>query len=171
MKGISLLCLSLLLTSCGAFVITDYEEETDFSPYTTYNFFPSIESGLPELDDLIIVRITDSLLQGRGFQKSDTPAFLINYYAEERPNEDQSSVGLGINRGQRNTGVGVSVGIPLGGYKIDQQLTLDFIDNKKDILIWQAVIKGSFSEEPTPKQIINYYFKNLQKALNKFPPE
>ncbi|HAV54465.1 MAG TPA: DUF4136 domain-containing protein, partial [Aequorivita sp.] len=83
MKLLSILVFSIFLVSCGATVAVDYDKQVDFSKYTSYNYFPTIDSGLSELDDNRIVQITDSLLQQRGFVKSETPQLFINFYARE----------------------------------------------------------------------------------------
>ena len=81
MKIFLTLVLSVMVLSCGATVAVDYDDSTDFNQYKTYNFYPDIESGLNELDDKRIIKITDSLLQQRGFVRSESPQFYINFFA------------------------------------------------------------------------------------------
>ena len=170
MKFLSIFLLSIFLLSCGASVNVDYDKNTDFSKYTSYNFYPSIQSGLSELEDSRIMRITDSLLQQRGFVKSEAPLFHINFFARESISNSRSSIGIGVGGGGGNVGVGVSGGIPIGGRIINQELTMDFIDVEQNELIWQAVINGEFKERASPGQREAYYFSVIQKILKKFPP-
>lgn len=165
------LLFSAMIISCGTTVGVDYNKETNFDQYTTYNFYPGIESGLNELDDKRIVRITDSLLQLRGFKKSESPQIYINFFAKEGVSNSRNSIGIGIGSAGRNVGVGVSGGIPIGGRNIDQQLTIDFIDVSKDDLVWQAVAEGSFKERVKPVQKEAYYLSVIQKILKKYPPK
>ncbi len=53
MKFLSILFLSLFLISCGATVAVDYDKQVDFSKYTSYNYFPTIDSGLNALKKTI----------------------------------------------------------------------------------------------------------------------
>jgi hypothetical protein len=69
MKLIYGIILSILLISCGVTVSIDYDKEADFSKYKSYNFFPTIDSGLNELENKRIISISDSLLQQKGFIK------------------------------------------------------------------------------------------------------
>ncbi|NND63967.1 MAG: DUF4136 domain-containing protein [Flavobacteriaceae bacterium] len=159
------------MSACGALVTTDYDLQTDFSEYNSYNFYPEIDSGLSDLDEKRIEKSIDSVLGLRGFQKSETPTFLINYFGEEQLNQSRNTIGIGVGSGGGNVGVGVSGGIPVGGYQIDQRLTIDFIDNEKDNLIWQAIVEAHYKEKSSPVQKDNFYFQILQKALKKFPPK
>ncbi len=171
MKFLSIFILSAFLVSCGASVAVDYDRHVDFSKFTSYNFYPSIDSGLSELDDSRIMQITDSLLQERGFIKSDTPQLLLNFYARESVSNSRNTIGIGVGGGGGNVGVGVSGGIPIGGRIVNQQLTVDFIDAEKDDLIWQAVVEGEMKENARPAQKEAYYISVLQKILKKYPPK
>ncbi|QAA81679.1 DUF4136 domain-containing protein [Aequorivita sp. H23M31] len=170
MKFLSTISMVLLLVSCGASVAVDYDKNVDFSKYTSYNFYPSIDSGLTELDDSRIMQIADSLFQGRGFEKSNSPQLYINFYARENISNSRSTLGIGIGGSGSNVGVGVSGGIPIGGRIINQQLTMDFIDVSKDDLVWQAVADGELKERATPEQKEAYYLAIIEKILKKYPP-
>ncbi len=170
MKKLILFVCAGLLISCGAAVSYDYDKETDFSKYTSYNYFPVMESGMSELDDLRIMKATDSILKERGFTKSENPQFYINFYSKEFTSASRNTIGIGVGGGGRNTGIGVSGGIPIGGRQVNQQLTMDFIDATRDALFWQALIESDFKERATPQQKEVHYYNTIQKALKKYPP-
>lgn len=170
MKFLSILVLSIFFVSCGASVAVDYDKQVDFSKYNSYNYFPTIESGLSELDDGRIKQVTDSLLQQRGFVKSETPQLFVNFYARENLSNSRNSIGIGIGGSGRNVGVGVSGGIPIGGNVINQRLTMDFIDVQKDELVWQAVAEDEMKERATVEKKEAYYISIIQKILSKYPP-
>lgn len=171
MKKILLLAwLMPLIVSCGATVAVDYDVSKDFSGYKTYDFYPSIDSGLSALDDKRIERAVDSILQLQGFAKSSIPDFYINYYGQEAMAAPRSTIGIGVGTGGNNGSVGVSGGIPVGTDEIEQRLTFDLVDAHADELIWQAVLEGRFKEYASPNQKRNYYLKGIQKVFSKFPP-
>ncbi len=170
MKFLTILILSIFLASCGATVAVDYNKEIDFSKYNSYNYFPTIDSGLNDLDNNRIMQITDSLMQQRGFVRSKTPQLYINFYALESVSSSRSTLGIGVGGGG-NVGLGVSGGIPIGGNVLNQQLTMDFIDTGMDGLVWQAVADGEMKERSTPKQKEAYYLSVIRKILAKYPPE
>ncbi len=171
MKTFPIILISVLFISCGATVAVDYDRQVDFSKYNSYNFYVSIDSGLNDLDDNRIMQITDSLLQQRGFVKSETPQIFINFFARESVSNSRNTIGFGVGSGGGNVGVGVSGGIPIGGRVVNQQLTMDFIDVEKDDLVWQAVAEGEMKERATPQQKETYYISVIQKILAKYPPE
>lgn len=170
MRYLAIFICALVLKSCGAGVALDYDTEKDFSKYITYNFYPTLQSGLSELDENRIIKITDSLLQEKGLIKSDNPQLLINFYSKEQVSHSRNTIGIGVGGGGRNTSMGVSTGIPVGGNEINQQLTVDFIDTALDALVWQAKTEGSFKEKATPEQRESYYQKTLNKIFEKYPP-
>lgn len=171
MKFLSIIVLSIVLVSCGASIAVDYDKQVDFSKYNSYNYFPTIDSGLNGLDNNRIIKITDSLLQQRGFVKSESPQLNINFYARESVSSSRNTIGIGIGSGGGNVGVGVSGGIPIGGNVLDQQLTMDFIDVENDGLVWQAVADGEMKERSTPQQKEAYYLSVIQKILANYPPK
>lgn len=171
MKYLVSLLLCVLLISCGTTVGIDYDEATDFSQYTSYNFYPTIDSGLSDLDDKRIMQATDSLLQQRGFVKSETPQLYVNFFASENISNSRNTIGIGVGGGGGNVGVGVSGGIPIGGRVVNQQFTMDFIDVTKDDLVWQAVAEGEYKEKASPRQKEAYYYDTVSKMLKKYPPK
>ena len=51
MKKILALLTVITFTSCASIYVNyDYEKQTDFTKYKTYNYYSDIESGLSELD-------------------------------------------------------------------------------------------------------------------------
>jgi len=160
-----------LLYSCGATVHYDYDNTTDFSSFKSYNYYDDIDSSLNELDDKRIMHATDSLLQLKGFIKSETPKFLINFFAKELLSDSRSSVGIGIGGGGGNVGVGVSGGIPIGGNMVIQTLTIDFVDTSLDKLIWKAIGEGKIKEKANPSQKEEFYTKMMIEILSEYPPK
>ena len=159
-----------ILFSCGPTARFDYESTTDFSAYKTYNWINSLQSGLNDFDNRRVRRITDSLLQSRGYTQSSSPDFIINFYANEvivPPNQ----FGIGIGTGGGNVAVGGGTSIPLGGNKLEQTFTLDFVDPIKDELLWQGVMVKKYWEEATPTQKKEHYLKVLLRLMKSYPPK
>lgn len=171
MKNRLLLLVSVFLVSCGATVSYDYDTQINFSEYKTYNFYPEISSGLSSLDTKRIQKATDSILQLRGFEKSNSPQFLINFFVKEFISQSNTTIGIGVGGGGHNGSVGVSGGIPVGGDMINQTITFDFVDNKIDELIWQAKASDNIKINAKSSQKNTYYFKLVRKILKGFPPK
>lgn len=171
MKYILTFFVLILIYSCGTNVGYDFDTEKDFSRYTTYDFYNPLSSGLNGLDEKRIVKITDSLLVSKGMVRSENPQILINFYSSEFISNSRNSIGIGMGSVGRNSSVGISGGIPIGGKEVNQQLTVDFIDAHLDALIWQAKAEGRFKENSNPEQKQIYYISTLTKVFSKYPPK
>ncbi len=171
MKHFLFLITACILISCGATVNYDYDSQTYFSGYKSYNYYPNISSELSNLDNIRIMKATDSILQSRGFEKSDSPQFLINFFAKEFISQSNTTIGSGVGGGGHNGSVGVSGGVPVGGDIINQKLTFDFIDEKEDKLFWQAIGSDELKVKANPLQKDAYYFELISKILKGFPPK
>lgn len=71
------LFLPWLFVSCGPMASVDFDPETNFSQYNSYDFYPSIDSGLSELDNKRIMGVLDSLMPLKGFQNPNRPKFSL----------------------------------------------------------------------------------------------
>ena len=79
MKTISVLIGLLLIVSCATVRVNyDYDKATDFADYTTYSYYPDMETGLSGLDEKRMLVIVDSIMQVKGLLYSEEPDFHIN---------------------------------------------------------------------------------------------
>jgi hypothetical protein len=169
MKYLFILLLSIL-ASCGSTVAVDFDNQTNFTEFSSYNFYPNIDSGLNDLDDKRIMIAIDSLMAQKGFRKAESPQLLVNFFVKEFLTNSRNTLGIGVGGGGGNMGIGVSGGIPIGGKEIEQQFTLDLIDTNNDALVWQGILNGRYKEKSSPLQKEKYYGGILQKILKKYPP-
>ncbi len=170
MRYLPVLFITIFFTSCGAVMTMDYDTETDFINFTTYQFYSDIDSGLNELDTRRIMKAIDSSLNRRGYKRTDDCMFYIDFFATESISSSRNTLGIGVGGG--NVEVGVSGGIPIWGRVINQLLTIEITDasvNQK--LVWQVQIDGELKEKVTPAQKEAYYIKEVDRALHKFPPK
>jgi len=164
--------LVLFLVSCSSpRVAFDYDKKIDFTNYRSYNYYPDMETGMNQLDDKRLIRSLDSLLQEKGFSRVDDPDIYINIMSEEYESQNPGSIGLGVGGGGRNSGIGVSGGIPIGGVSLTQELIFDIVDVKRSELLWQATSKSKVYKKSTPLQREKYFRKIVEKVFNRFPPE
>ena len=170
MKRLFTLFVALLLISCGAAVSYDYEQSTDFSSYKTYNYFTDINSGLNELDERRLMTVIDTKLQSMGLQKSDTPSFNIDIRTQELIDANRNTVGVGLGGGGRNVGGGLSVGIPLGSTRMARNIYIEFVDDSKSGLFWQAIVEDRYSKNTTPEKREAELKSLVEKVFSKYPP-
>ena len=171
MKGVGYILLVFLFTSCHVVrVQTDYEKETDFSNYSTYNYYDDMETGLSGLDEKRLVKVLDAVMQSKGLLLSEEPDFFVNIQSGIYQTPRNNTVGVGVGGTGRNVGGGVSVGIPIGQSNVQREISFDFVDSQKDMLIWQAISKSHLKENVTPIERDKKLKEIVEKVLSKYPP-
>lgn len=172
MKFLKTTVLLLLISSCAPIYVTyDYDKGTDFSNYKTYNYYSNMEPGLSELDTKRLLDALDLKLKTKGFVLSDTPDFFIDIKSSEFQGAQRETVGVGIGGGGRNVGGGISIGLPIGQANVNRQITIDFVDENKKQLFWQAVSESSFNPKENPEKREAKLNAIVEKVLTKYPPK
>src|ERR1051325_346304 len=141
-------------SSSGMDVTFDYDTGANFAALKSYSWMPPTGNAVG--DELLVKRIkttVDSQLQAKGPVRAEAnPDFLIGMQLSGK-----STYGGA-------TGVGVSVGIPVGRAgrvsvgggksqaieKKEGTLVLDFVDAKSKSLLWRATAWGGGGAEAAP---------------------
>ena len=172
MKYFGCLLLLLCFVSCGAIHVDyDYDSNTDFSSYTTYNYFSDMQTGLSQLDEKRLLNALDITLKSKGLLFSEEADILINIKSNVFRGQGGNTVGVGLGGGGRTIGGGVSIGVPVGGPRLNRELQIDFVDSKKDVLIWQALSQRAFKEGDTPLEKEQKMQELVIKVFEKYPPK
>ena len=93
----------------------------------------------------------------------------IQQYEQRRTSPVDVSVGVGGGGG--NIGGGISIGLPIGQANINRQITIDFVDENKKQLFWQAVSESSFNSKATPEKREALLNAIAEKVLLQYPPK
>ena len=171
MKNLKFLLIALILTSCGTKVNYDYEKATDFNSYKTYNYFDEMKTGLSELDLKRLIRTMDTKLETMGLVRSDNPDFYIDIQSQEIQSRNNSNVGVGLGGGGGNVGGGISVGLPIGGNKNTRELVIEFVDDTKKGMFWQAISESSYNPNATPEKREEQFQAVVEKVFSNYPPK
>lgn len=171
MKNIIFLSVLFVLTSCGSVVNYDYEKSTDFNNYKTYSYYDDMETGLSQLDTKRLKRAIDSKLKTMGLSRSDTPDFYIDIQSQQVTSRNNSSVGVGVGGGGGRGFGGVSVGIPVGQNQRTREIIIDFVDETKTGLFWQAVSESNYNVNASPEKREAVFAKLVEKVFAEYPPE
>jgi Domain of unknown function (DUF4136) len=170
MKIVKVLLLLLLVSSCVSIRVNyDYDKQTNFNTYKTYNYYSDLETGLSELDTKRLLDIMDASMKAKGFSLSERPDFFINIQSSEYQNQQHSNVGVGGGGG--HVGGGLSVGIPIGQPKMNRQIIIDFIDENGKGLFWQAVSESGFNPKASPEKRELTLNNIVEKILTNYPPK
>jgi len=162
----------LFLISCNTVRVNyDYDKRTDFSNYTTYNYFSDVDTGLSPFDDKRLFRVLDSTLRAKGFLQVEEPDFYINILSEEfQTAPNASNVGVGVGGTNRNMGGGMTIGIPMGRAGLQRQLQFDFVDSQTNKMFWQGVGVSNYKEQSNPTEREQQIQRVVNKVFAKFPP-
>jgi NAD(P)H-dependent FMN reductase len=179
MKNVMLaLAIGCAAVGCATSPLTmdfDYDTTTDFAAQKTFAWMPA--TGNAAANELLVKRIRSSVdqqLQAKGrVPAADNPNFLIAM--------DLS----GKTAYGGSTGVGVSVGIPVGragrvsvgGGKSkpieskEGTLVLHFLDAKTKALFWQATASGAVEPGVSPEEQQKRINDVIAQMLAQFPPK
>ncbi|WP_290697969.1 DUF4136 domain-containing protein [Lacinutrix sp.] len=172
MKTPYLILAILCISSCAPIYVNhDYEKSTNFQDYKTYNFFSNIESGLNSLDENRLMSALETKLNAMGLEKSENASFLIDIKSDEFQENSRNNVGVGLGGGNRGFGGGISVGIPVGQPSINMQITVEFVDESKTGLFWQATSECGFKPNQKPEKREARFQAIVEKMLEGYPPE
>ena len=172
MRYLATILLSYLLVSCaGVRVNYDYDKSTNFSNYTSYNYFSDMDSGLSGLDEKRLLRVLDSTLHSKGYILAEEPDFYVNIMSNQFRTAPNNNVGVGVGGTGRNVGGGLSIGIPMGNTGIQRAIIFDFVDAEKDALFWQASSESGFRENASPSVREKKLRAVVDNVFSKFPPE
>ncbi|MFI1745329.1 DUF4136 domain-containing protein [Thalassobellus sediminis] len=172
MKFIKKIALLLLVASCAPIYVNyDYEKGTDFTKYKTYNYYSDMKTGLSELDTKRLLDALDLKMKEKGFALSDVPDFFIDIKSSEFQASQRQTVGVGVGGGGGNMGGGISIGLPIGQANVNREITIDFVDENKKQLFWQAVSESNFNPRATPEKKEARLNAIVEKVLVQYPPK
>lgn len=186
-KILTALIILLGFSGCSSLSVNyDYNQQTDFTKYKTYDWLPFPKDlDASELSRARFITAVENNLAEKGFtQNSSKPGLVIaTHYGKESkvditnwgysyaPNSYYAGYGYrhpgryGYAGGYATTG-GVSV------YEYEQgTLILDFVDANSKQLIWRATAKGIISPASTPEKQTKKVNNAVKKILESFPPE
>ena len=160
----------LLLISCSSSkVVTDYDDNTNFTQYKTYAFFDDIGAGLNEFD---INRAADALfteMEILGFKEVEKPSFYVNIKVKTAVPKVTNTIALGLGSGGMNGGFGVSGGTPIGKKKVDEEIRLEFVDAKTNTLFWVGILTSTINEKRKPAERVVYFKEVMHKIMQSYP--
>lgn len=161
-----------LLSSCATISLkTDYDPGAAFDDYRTYRVNPDMQSGMSELDQRRLVRLIDSVMQARGFERKLIPDLIVDVRSQIYRRESQPSFGFGMGGTNANVSGGMSVGIPAGGSSLRRQIDIAFFEFTTDKIVWEARTETGFKEKITPGEREEALRKVVVKALDAYPPQ
>lgn len=169
------LILIVTFTSCSTVkVTTDYDTKVDFNSYKTFAFHKKgiDKATISDLDKKRVMRAIEAEMVAKGFTKSSDPDILISIFnkTRERININNNNFGYGWGWGWGWTPWmwGGMSQMNVNQYT-EGTLFIDFIDRKKNELIWQGIGSGAmkFSNPERKDKRIKEFVKEI---IERYPP-
>ena len=171
MKYLSFLAVLLFVACASPKVVYDYDTKTNFSKFKSYSFFEDAGEGFNEFDKKRIEEAIQQELKVKNLQRNDSiPDFYINYLGKQTESNERNTIGVGIGGGG-NVGFGISGGIPIGGKKINQELTIDFVEGQNNTLFWQGIANKNIKEKTSPEERKIFFGSVVKKIISGYPPK
>lgn len=144
--------VTFLVSSCASVnnnLSTDYDVGTDFSRFTTYNFWDDVKQnndGIPEYDQLDERRIKEAVAKALETKRyafsEDNPDLLANVRIMVKTRRNASTVNpyWGWRFGGANN-------IDINEYE-ESTIVVDLVDAERNVLVWQGSIKSPNVRNP-----------------------
>lgn len=162
-----LLISAVLLTSCKTVSVSyDFDRNSDFNAYKTYNFHQKGIDKLEvnDLDKRRILSAIEANMKLKGFTKSENPDLYINVLASSKEKVRVDNGYYGPYWG------GPYWGGPSRVYQYTSgTIIIDIIDDKKNILVWQGA--GSGLDVSNLNSKADDIPKAVEEIMVNFPPK
>lgn len=150
-------------------VLTDFDSKTDFSKFKTFDFYEDNGDNLNDFDVKRITLIIENELKNTGLNYNQKPDFFIYFDSKTTENQHNNTLGIGLGTGGRNGGIGISGGIPIGRKKLNEKISIRFIEAATNQLFWEASLTSTIKEKRTPEERKLYLQKIIKDILSKYP--
>jgi len=166
--------LLIIITRCSSISVTsDYDIYADFSSYKTFYIYSGVlKDSRLESVPLVKKRVLDAIeteMLKKGFSKEDSSNADMMIYAQattaEKMNVNSYGYGYGYGWGPYPYGRNIDV-----SYYTQGSLILDFVDNKKDELIWRGIGSAVLDNKGTPEERQQFINDAVAKILDQYPP-
>ena len=156
--------LTLLTAGCASAprITTNTNPAADFASFDTYNFMPVLGTDRPNgVQTPLSAMLTSAMsreMSSRGYQRSDNPDLLINFFVNTERRMDVRQVpapstfhGFRFNRYAT-----------WGGYRTEVRqytqgtLAIDLVDARQKVLAWEGIAQqrlGSSAQQITQEQV------------------
>ncbi|MDC6391139.1 DUF4136 domain-containing protein [Maribacter sp. PR1] len=185
MKNFKLLALVTLvltvLSSCSSVrVLSDYDQQANFSEYKSYAFYKTgiDKAQISDLDKKRILRAIEEEMSSRGFVKSENPDLLISIFTKEQERVDiynnnfgwGGAWGWGYNPYAWGPGWGWGWGGSSVSTRTQGSLYIDLIDTNNKELVWQGKGEGTLANTNNIEKKEQRIREFVSQILEQYPP-
>jgi hypothetical protein len=183
MKKLITLCILFSLLSCSnkPTVNIDFNQETNFQLFSSYQFSTQINNSIDanpiminRIQGAVDVALTNKGLKKRTFVDMDSAdlTIYVTFSQQEKENNSSFSIGLGTSRIGSNArgGLGVSTSVPINSEAdIMTKIVIDMSDAKH--AIWHGIDSYEASGDLSMEETDNAVTATVNRLLANFPPQ
>lgn len=170
--------IALIFTSCSSVkVLSDYDQEVDFTSYKSYAFYKTgiDQAQISDLDKKRILRAIEYEMGARGFVKSENPDLLVSIFTREREQVDVYNYPYGWGWGWGYWGYyspywGPAYYGPTVSTSTEGSLYIDLIDAKSKQLVWQGKGVGTLNKSKKIEKKEQQIRQFVSEILEQYPP-
>lgn len=182
MRLISLFFVYLFLTACSSMANIDYDRNTNFKLFTTYNIQANpvrvdddTRVTTPFMQERIVNAINSELLKKGYKNKNNKTDLIVKYYIDVTKDfeTEDSSISIGFGTSGHHSSIGMGFMFPVGEtYSVDKLvLTIDMISTETNKLVWRGSLSYPLDSGSTPEKYTRMANELVNEILKDFPPK
>ncbi|RCS28196.1 DUF4136 domain-containing protein [Polaribacter sp. WD7] len=169
MKNFKYLFFLICLGCSTSKVVVDFEPDTNFTKYKSFEFYEDNGDSLNDFDRKRITAAIEKELKTKEMTTNAQPDFFIYFDAKYSEIQANNTIGIGLGSGGRNGGFGISGGIPIGGKKNNETIIIKFVDASSNNLVWEGSLLSAVKEKRSPQERTSYIDIVVRKILEEYP--
>jgi hypothetical protein len=168
---------ALLVTACGSGISTstDYDPQTNFSGFSTYDWIDS-EGRVDDITSSRVRSSVDAAMSARGFTKSSSnPDLAVSYQVPTQQRSSFTTINSGWG-GNYRWGGGWGMGMGMGTSTTTEQtwtegsLILAMFSNDSQLMVWTGTATTDLDSNRTPQERQELIDSAVSKMMEDFPP-
>jgi hypothetical protein len=164
---------TLLLGACsGISTSTDYDQQVDFSAFSTYHWLDS-QGDVDNITSSRIRQSVDAALAAKGFtQSSSNPDVAVSYQVSTAEQRSFNTVNAGWGGGYGWGGWGMGMGTSTTTENVWQEgsLILGIFDTGTKNLVWTGTATAALDQSRSPQERQELIDSAVAKMMSDFPP-
>ncbi|MDO6498027.1 DUF4136 domain-containing protein [Photobacterium sanguinicancri] len=167
-------CCALLgsLIACTADVSTDYDKQTNYAQFKTYQFAVQPDDDSTSLDAVRVENAITRELQTHGLTLSKDKAadVTIRHAIQSQSDYQSSGTSFGFGYGFNNVGIGVSTPTQYKEYKYGK-LIVEMVATNNNQVVWRSVSQRKLKETMSPDDRETFIDEQIGKMFKNYPPQ
>jgi hypothetical protein len=176
MKNTIIVLLVVAAASCSPVNVSyDYDRNTNFNAYKTYNFSDDtgdIDTNANPFFKERVMRAVDAEMAERGFTKSENPDLLVDLHVKREDRQDaiaSSNYPVGYFPWRFGFASGFNTTQINYNEYVEGTLFINLVDAEKEKIVWQGIATKTLDQDLTPEQREKNVNDAVDRIFEKYP--